>query len=102
MNRRSSRGNFATIATRNFILVFVDNLELNVGNKPADCSTNLFWVICEPCMGMEAGFEHSVDLDQMTTHTPAEIADRFDRGRGPSRDGHAQRRFVEAFEIGFV
>ncbi len=59
-------------------------------------------VVGEPRIGVEAGFQHAVELDQVAAHARLVVADRLDRRRGPAGDHHPERGHVEACELRIV
>ena len=57
----------------------------------ADGAVDLLRVVGEARVGVEAGLQHAVQLDQMRLHARLDIADGLDRSRGAAGDDDAQR-----------
>src|SRR5213593_44673 len=102
VNRRPFGRDLALGPHRNVTPCLVDQSEPEAGGYRAHGSRYRLGVVAEARVRVEARLEHSVQLDQMTAHAGAELADRLHRTRGAARDDHAQRGEVEPAELGLV
>ena len=74
----------------------VDDAQLHGTHRPADGAVDLLRIVAKARIGLKAGLQHAVELDQMALHALLVLADRLDRRRGATGDDDAQGGDVEA------
>ena len=99
MDRGPARSDFADLAVGHVVAVAVENAQFHVADHAADGAVDLLRIVGEAGIGVEAGLQHAVELDQMPLGARLILADRLDRGRRAAGDHHAQRGEVETVEL---
>src|SRR5258705_5761093 len=100
VDRRPERRDLSLRTGRDVARRLVDQPEPEARGDGADRPGDRLRVVVEPGVRMKARLEHAVELDQVAVHARPELPNRLDRTRGAARDDHAQRRQVEAPELG--
>ena len=80
----------------------VDDADPETGGDGAHRAGDRLRVVGEPRVGVEAGLQHSVQLDQVAVHPRPELANGLDRARGAPGDDHAERGQIELAEVRMV
>src|SRR5688572_16406794 len=88
----------ADLPARHVIARVVDDSKLHLAHHPAGRAVHRLRVVLEAGVGMEAGLEHPVELDEVAVHVCLIGADGVDRRRGAAGDHDAKRRQVSLLE----
>ena len=102
MHAGAQRRDLADLAARHLVAGLVDDLQLHARDDAADGAVDLGRIVAEARVGVKAGLQHAVELDQVARHARLVVADGLDRGRGAAGDDDAQRGHVVAGEIRLV
>ena len=91
VDRGAVGGDLTLPSGRHIAPVLVDQPQPQPGGGPAHRPRDCLRIVGEARVGVKAGLQHAVQLDEVAAHPLPELADGLDRARGAAGDDDAER-----------